>query len=141
MTRIFWDTMLFIYLIDGHPEFSDQVNYLLERSLERDDHLYTSHLAMAEVLAGAAKSVFPEKARKIREMMNEAGFRFLPFDGGCVEIFGQLRSKERLKIADAMHLACAANAGMNLVMTGDKDLTKIKVPGIHFIADFNSPIL
>jgi predicted nucleic acid-binding protein len=141
MSRIFWDTMLFIYLIDGHPEFSEQVNYLLERSLEREDSLYTSHLAMGEVLAGAAKSPYPAKARKIRDMVTEAGFKFLSFDGGCVEVFGQLRSKQRLKIADAIHLACAASAGMDLVMTGDKDLTKVKVPGIHFIANFKSPIL
>lgn len=141
MSRIFWDTMLFIYLVDGHPEFSEQVNYLLDRSIDRGDELYTSHLAMGEVLAGAAKSVFPEKALRIRETMAEIGFQYLPFAGGCVDLFTGLRARERLPVADAIHLACAASAGMDLVLTGDKDLTRIKVPGIHFIADFKTGIL
>jgi predicted nucleic acid-binding protein len=46
-----------------------------------------------------------------------------------------------LKIADAIHLACAASAGIDLFLTGDKQLTKLDIPGIQFIAEFNTPIL
>jgi hypothetical protein len=38
-------------------------------------------------------------------------------------------------------LACAASAGVDLYLTGDKQLVKLDVPGIQFIADFNAPIL
>ena len=69
------------------------------------------------------------------------GFSLLPFDGGAVAPFSILRAKERLKIADSIHLACAASAGIDLFLTGDKQLTRLDVPGIQFIADFNSPIL
>jgi len=65
----------------------------------------------------------------------------LPFDKGAVEPFGRLRGEQKLKIADAIHLACAASAGIDLFLTGDKQLLKIDVPGIQFIADFNSTIL
>jgi predicted nucleic acid-binding protein len=46
-----------------------------------------------------------------------------------------------LKIADSIHLACAASAGVDLYLTGDTQLFKLDVAGIQFIADFNSPIL
>jgi predicted nucleic acid-binding protein len=68
------------------------------------------------------------------------GFTYLPFDAGAVEPFSKLRSKQKVKIADAIHLACAASAGIDLFLTGDKQLTKLDVPGIQFIVDFNVPV-
>jgi predicted nucleic acid-binding protein len=46
-----------------------------------------------------------------------------------------------LKIVDSIHLACAASAGIDLFLTGDKQLARLDVPGIQFTADFNTPIL
>jgi predicted nucleic acid-binding protein len=92
-------------------------------------------------MAGAAKSPHPQKAAVIKTNLEEVGFSFLPFDGGAVAPFAQLRAIQRLKIADAIHLACAASAGIDLFLTGDKQLLKLDVPGIQFIADFNTPIL
>ena len=77
----------------------------------------------------------------MREIVREMGFTCLPFDEGAVAPFSRLRAKERLKIADAIHLACAASAGIDLFLTGDKQLTKLDIPGIQFIAEFNTPIL
>jgi predicted nucleic acid-binding protein len=54
--------------------------------------------------------------------------------------FSLLRGREKLKVADAVHLACAASAGIDLYLTGDTQLFRLDVPGIQFIADFNSSI-
>jgi hypothetical protein len=40
-----------------------------------------------------------------------------------------------------MNLACAASARVDLFLTGDKQLMKLNVPGIQFIADFENPII
>jgi predicted nucleic acid-binding protein len=141
MSRIFWDTMLFIYLLDDHPTFGPRARHLLERSYRRGDSLYTSYLALGEVMAGAEKSPDPQKALAVRETIWEMGFSCLPFDEGAVAPFGRLRAKERLKVADAIHLACAASAGIDLFLTGDEQLVKLDVPGIQFIADFFTPVL
>jgi len=141
MSRIFWDTMLFIYLLDDHPTFGPRARHLLERSYRRGDSLYTSYLALGEVMAGAEKSPDPQKALAVLETIWEMGFSCLPFDEGAVAPFGRLRAKERLKVADAIHLACAASAGIDLFLTGDEQLVKLDVPGIQFIADFFTPVL
>lgn len=141
MSRIFWDSMMCIYLLDDHPIFAPRVRQLLERAFKRDDALFTSYLALGEVLAGAEKSPDQGKARMVQQILNEMGFSYLAFDQGAVTPFGHLRAKERIKIADAIHLACAASAGIDLFLTGDKQLVKLDVPGIQFIADFNTPIL
>jgi predicted nucleic acid-binding protein len=141
MSRIFWDTMLLIYLLEGNPTYSQRAEELLARARRRGDSLYTSHLALGEIMAGVERFDQPVKATAVRETLNEMGFRFLPFDAGAVRPFSLLRGREKLKIADAIHLACAASAGIDLFLTGDKQLVKLDVLGIQFIADFNTPVL
>jgi predicted nucleic acid-binding protein len=141
MSRIFWDSMLFIYLLEDHPAYSTRATQLLDRAYKRGDTLYTSFLALGEVMAGTEKSQNPQKGQAVREIVREMGFICLPFDEGAVAPFSKLRSKEKVRIADSIHLACAASAGIDLFLTGDKQLIKLDVPGIQFIADFNTPIL
>jgi len=141
VSRICWDTMLFIYLLEGHPAHSARVRHLLARSYERGDSLYCSYLALGEMMAGADPSADSQKQAVIQSTLREMGFHFLPFDEGAVLTFSRLRAKEKLKVADAIHLACAASAGIDLLLTGDKQLLKLHVPGIQFIADFHTPLL
>ena len=141
MSRIYWDTMPFIYLLEDHPVFAPRTRQLLERAYRRGDLLFTSYLALGEMMAGAEKSPNPKTAATVAEIIREMGFSFLPFDGGSVVPFSELRSKQKLKIGDAIHLACAASAGIDLYLTADTQLFRLDVPGIQFIADFNSPIL
>jgi predicted nucleic acid-binding protein len=139
LSRIYWDSMLLIHLLEGNPAYSERVQHLLQRSFERGDSLHTSFLAYGEVMAGAIDS--EEKSELIRRAMEEMGFRYLPFDEGAVRPFSWLRAKKKLKAADAIHLASAASAGIDLFLTGDKQLIGLDVPGIQFIADFNTPLL
>ena len=141
MSRIFWDSMLAIYLLEDHPQFAPRVLEILERSMKRNDLLFTSYVALGEILAGAAKSPKPEKTKQVKAIMDEIGFSYLPFDSGAVEPFSHLRSKHKLKVADCIHLACASSAGIDLFLTGDKQLLKLDVPGIQFVADLSTPIL
>lgn len=133
--------MLLIYLLDSHPKYSRRVTQLLENSYRRDDQLFTSCVGLGEVMAGAAKSRVPTTAANIRSAIDEMGFSYLPFAESAVAAFSELRSIHRVKTADAIHLACAAAAGIDLFLTGDEKLTKLYVPGINFIADFETPIL
>jgi len=141
MSRIFWDSMLFAYLLDSHPQYAPRVQDILERSTGRGDSLFTSYLVLGELVAGAEQSSDSTKRHAVQRKLEGMGFRFLPFDAGTVMPFGRLRARTKTKVADAIHLACAASAGMDLFLTGDKQLLRLDVPGIHFIADFNSSIL
>lgn len=141
MRKIFWDTMLFIYLLEGNEKYAKRCTHLLEQSWSRGDALYTSHLALGELLVGAKMHQGGDETQKVRSMLQEMGFRYLPFQDAEVETFASLRVTHKLKVADAIHLASAASAGMDLFLTGDKQLMKLHVPGINFIADFDTPLL
>jgi predicted nucleic acid-binding protein len=69
------------------------------------------------------------------------GFSYLPFDDRAVRPFSALRAHTRLKIADSIHLACASAAGIDLFLTGDQQLVGLHVPGVQFVADFNTQII
>jgi predicted nucleic acid-binding protein len=133
--------MLLIYLLEGNPAFRPRAEALLARSRARGDSLFTTCLAVGELMAGVARFDNPVKASTVRRTLDEIGFRYLPFDAGSMRQFGLLRGRDKLKIADAIHLACAASAGIDLFLTGDTQLTRLDVPGIQFIAEFNTPIL
>lgn len=139
MTRVFWDTMLFVYLLEGNKDYFKQVRFVLKRSYDRGDQLFTSCLAVGEVMAGGPN--MSPAAQSAREVIQEMGFTFLPFDETCMETFSRLRSVSKIKAPDAIHLACAGAAGIDLFLTGDKALLRKRpmVPGIQFIADFEHP--
>jgi predicted nucleic acid-binding protein len=141
MSRIYWDTMLFVYLLEGHPHFASQVQDTLAQSYRRGDTLLTSYLALGEVMAGAAGD--RSRSEAARSTIVDMGFSFLPFDAACVPAFSRLRSEMRLKAPDSIHLACAAAAGVDMFLTGDTQLLKRKVhvPGIHFITNFELSVL
>ncbi|QEE29932.1 type II toxin-antitoxin system VapC family toxin [Terriglobus albidus] len=138
MSRIYWDSMLFIYLFQDDAEFGDRVAYLRKRSMERGDELCTSHLALGEILAGAYRDKDEETARAIREGMRVAGIRLLSFDERAVDIFARIRADHRTSAADTIHLAAAAVEKVDLFLTGDKKLQKLHIPGIQFISDFTT---
>ncbi len=64
MSRVYWDTMLFIYLLENNRQFNPRVEAIFDRMLDRGDSLYTSYLSLGEVLAGAQDSA--QKANTIR---------------------------------------------------------------------------
>lgn len=139
MRRIFWDTMLLIYLLEGDPTYRRRIQQLLDSSYARGDRLLTGCLAIGEVMVGGFRAG-DEEAASLKSDLAQLGFEYLPFDESAIDIFARLRS-QKIKIADAIHLACAGSAGVDLFLTGDRKLWKVHVPGIHFIVDFESPII
>jgi predicted nucleic acid-binding protein len=141
VTKVFWDAMLFIYLFQGDPTFGPRVAELRKKSLERGDELYTSALAVGEVLAGAYRDKTEAEAARIRIAIVKAGVRILPFDGNALDVFARTRAKHKTTAADTIHLACAAVAGIDLFLTNDRQLRKLHIPGIKFIAGLDTNLL
>jgi predicted nucleic acid-binding protein len=138
MSRVFWDSMLFIYVVEDDPKYAPVVRDLLGRCFRRGDTLYTSHLSIAETLVGVPPG--SEKELQFLATLQSMGFNFLEFGWRAVEPFRRLRREFGLKPPDSMHLACAAAIQTDIFLTGDVQLLKkrLHVPGIQFIADFES---
>ncbi|MGA8144556.1 MAG: PIN domain-containing protein [Candidatus Acidiferrales bacterium] len=132
MSRVFWDTNLFIYLFEGHGSFSRQVTALRQAMLTRGDQLITSAFTLGEILVKPAEQGDEELSRKYVESITATSL-ILPFDGKCARIYASLRCDRSLKPPDAIQLACAAEFGVDLFITNDARLHTKRVQGIQFI--------
>lgn len=132
MSRIFWDTNLFIYLLEDEGELADQVVALRQRMIERKDELLTSALTVGEILVkplGAGD----ERLVRVYERAITDSATVLPFDQPAAAAYAAVRQTRSIQPADAIQLACAAAAGVDLFITNDQRLSRQVVPGIHFI--------
>lgn len=140
MTRIYWDAMLFIYWIEGRHEYVARIDRILARMEARGDRLCSSAFGIGEVLAGALKSGDRNLAETIRTTMRPPHVELLPFDAAAAERYADVRARYRTSAPDAIHLACAAAAGVDLFLTNDTRLTRLDMPGIRFIAGLDASL-
>ncbi len=141
MSRIYWDTMLFVYWIEDHPRYARTVRRLLETMRSRHDQLCTSTFAVGETLVGPYKYGSPEVSRTIRELFQPPLVEVIPYTLETADFYADIRAKHRVSAADAIHLACAAQAGIDLFLTNDDALIGKVIPGIQFIAGLDSNVL
>lgn len=134
MSRIYWDSMLFIYWIESHPAYAPRVDFIFQSMQDRGDALCASYLSLGEVLVGPLKGNRADIGMKVEQFFDSGLVQMLPFDRGAAAKFASLRATAKVTPADAMHLACAAAAGVDLFLTHDGRLPKLRVQGIQFIA-------
>jgi predicted nucleic acid-binding protein len=141
VSRIYWDTMLFIYWLEDHPQFGDRVGKIHARMKERNDQLITGAFTFGEVLAGLYPRAAAELLHEVRDSLERAVSEVIPFTLETADHYAQIRGKLGVTPADAIHLACAADAGADMFITNDKRLLGKIVPGIQFIASLDTALI
>lgn len=140
MSRIYWDTMVFIYWLEDHPEFAKRVDAIHSRMEQRRDQLITGAFTFGEVLAGAYRKGAPQLAEEARRLLLSVVEEVVPFTVETADRYAQIRATPGITPADAIHLASAAQAGTDLFLTNDKTLLGKIVPGIQFIAALDTQL-
>ena len=138
MSRVYWDTMLFIYWLEDHPVFAKRVDTIRSRMEERHDQLITSTFTFGEVLAGAYRKGVPHLAAQSRGLLLGVVSEVVPFTMEAADHYARIRGAMGIAPADAIHLACAAQSDTDLFLTNDKHLVGKIIPGIQFIASLDT---
>jgi uncharacterized protein len=142
VSRIYWDTMLFIYWLEEDPQFGKRVDAIWSRMQERNDQLITGALALGEVFAGAyQRGASKERIQEVKAALEHSVSAVIPFTAETADVYGRIKGSMKIPSADAIHLACAATAGTDLFLTNDKNLVGKVIPGIQFIAGLDSNII
>jgi len=141
MSRVYWDSMLFIYWLEDHPQYAKQVDAIHSRMKQRQDRLITGAFTFGEVLAGTYRKGRGELADQFRTLLRSVVAEIVPFTVETAEHYARIRGALGTTPADAIHLASAAQGGTDLFLTNDKSLVGKIVPGIQFIAMFDTQIL
>lgn len=132
MSRVFWDTNIFIYLFENYGELSERAADLRSKMLVRADRLLTSALTLGEILVRPTEQHDLELCRKYEEAILATSI-VLPFDTKAAKNYATLRCDRSLRASDALQLACASAAGVDLFVTNDARLQSKRVEGIQFI--------
>ena len=138
MSRIYWDSMLFIYWLDDNPLFAKRVAAIHTRMRERKDELITSAVTLGEVLAGAYRKASASRVDEIRTALLSLLSEVVPFTVETADHYARIRGSTNIASPDAIHLACAATAKTDLFLTNDKSLLGKIIPGIQFIAGLDT---
>lgn len=133
MSKVFFDTNLFIYMFEGLEPNRSRMLEIRKRMLDRGDRIVTSAMTLGEVMVRPTKlgqaSLIEQYDRAIRSTA-----QIITFDAAVAWRYASLRATHTLRNADAIQLACAAHYGVDLFITNDKHLHRLDVPGIGFIA-------
>jgi predicted nucleic acid-binding protein len=133
MSRIFWDTNLFIYLFEDYGALSKATTELRKKMLARGDQLLTSTLTLGEILVKPVERGDMALCAKYEAAITTSAV-VLPFDTKAAKVYASLRCDRALRAPDAVQLACGAAAGIDLFVTNDHRLHGRQVDGIQFIA-------
>ncbi len=140
MSRVYWDSMLFIYWLEDNSQYAQRVDAIRSRMDERHDQLITGAFTFGEVLAGAYRKGAAERAAEMRSFLRNAVEEIVPFTLETSGHYARIRGTPGITSADAVHLACAAQAGTDLFLTHDQRLVGKIVPGIQFIASLETQL-
>lgn len=138
MSRIYWDSMLFIYWLDDNPHFAKRVASIHARMSERGDELITSAVTVGEVLAGVYRKGPMSRVDEVRNAFVSLLSEVVPFTADTADHYARIRGGLKIASPDAIQLACAASAGTDLFLTNDKNLLGKIIPGIQFIASLET---
>lgn len=140
MSRIYWDSMLFVYWLEDNPQFAKRVAAIHSKMKERGDQLVTGAFTFGEVLAGAYRAGAARVADQSRRLLQHVISEVIPFTLETSEHYARIRGSIGVAPADSIHLACAAQANTDLFLTNDKRLAGKFIPGIQFIATLDTQL-
>jgi predicted nucleic acid-binding protein len=139
VSRIFWDTNLFIYFFEQHPTYAKLIARLRTKMNQRGDDLVTSWMTVGEVQVQPRLAGNPSLGINLRNSITETA-RIVDFNKQASEHYVEIRATTKVKGPDAIQLACAASSGVELFVTNDAALQKVRVDGIHFIVSIETAL-
>ena len=137
MTYSFFDTNLFIYQWERHPHYLKPVRELRHKMSNAGIGLVTSTMTLGEVMCKPKQAGNEALAQQYKAALQQIA-TIVSFDVRAAEFYAQIRADHRIKHPDAVQLACAAAHGVELFITNDAELGKLRIPGIHFIVSITT---
>jgi predicted nucleic acid-binding protein len=123
--------------LEGNPIFGPKVHKILNRIVSRGDALSTSVFSIGEILTGPRRRGSTSGVDAVKQYFLSGAVEILPFTEATADRYSVIRSANKVSQADGIHLAAAAEAGVDVFVTNDVDLRKLSIPGIKFFADLD----
>lgn len=117
--RIYVDTNIWIYFLEGHPTFAPQVRALFTAADKSSAVLCTSEMTIAECLLKPARERDQKKIESYETLFSDGAIDILPMDGALARRAALAAGVLGLKLLDAIHYVSAREDGCSYFLTGD----------------------
>ena len=121
---IAFDSNVFIYVLDEHPEFFASSRDALNKAATEPTVI--SALVYTETLSKLSGQTFKESLQWLNLICQRGQITVMPIDINLATLAAQLRSSHKqLKTPDAIHLATAIAKNAGTLFTNDRKLANI----------------
>lgn len=119
--RVYLDSVLVIYLVEQSPQFARSVeNWLLSHPCD----IVSSELGRMECLVLPVRNNDAARITEFENFFQTRVAELVPLGRAVFERATQIRAHSRFKTPDSIHLAAAVEAGCDLFLTNDQQLTQ-----------------
>ena len=125
--RIYLDSCILIYLLEGNEELSSEVERALLTSDASGDEACYSDLTRLECRVGPLRSGAADLLERYDELFSSAAFSRLAIDSAVFDRATHLRAREGWKTPDSLHVAAALAGDCREFWTNDDRLAKSSV--------------
>lgn len=118
--RVYLDTNIFIYGIEGFERFEDEVGALFSAVDRGNIEAATSELTLAEALVKPFEEGNMTHQQIYQEtLQSRASFHLVPVNRPLLVESARLRAATGLRLPDAIHLAAAQEVECSTLLTND----------------------
>lgn len=129
--RVYLDTNLFIYALEGFPQYADRISKLFAAIDRGVLSAVTSELTLAESLVKPFMDNDLHRQTLYQEVIQHSEILAVaPVSRDILIEAARLRSISSLRLPDAIHLATALAAGCTSFVTNDKKISAVSGIGI-----------
>ena len=130
--RVYIDTNIFIYFLDGQEPFLSMVYPFLEALINGEIIGYTGDAVIAETMVQPYKLGNIAMIEQFKAFFAQDDFlTILPHDDKAFDLAAKLSGTKGMKLVDSLHMATALQAGCDYLITHDKGIKP--VDGIRIV--------
>ncbi len=128
---ILLDTVIYIYFLEDDGARGEQAMALFRRIESGDITALASNLVFTELLVPLYRDKQVSEANRLSTLLaNFPNMEFLPIDKTIAISAARLRARYQLRTPDALHAATAISAGVDGMLTNDRQLERLQSEGL-----------
>jgi predicted nucleic acid-binding protein len=121
---VYLDTNCVIYFVERNSAWFPMVVARIMQLWTAKDELAVGDLTRAECLVGPLKNANTTLEASYRAFFADPDIKVLPMTAAICERAARIRAAHGISLADALHLATAAEHGCGLFLTNDAKLAR-----------------
>lgn len=139
-TKVYLDTNIWIYALEGHPAFVQDLTQLFQ-SIDRGNlSVVSSELSLAEVLVKPFQNQDLAQQTTYKQLIiNSQNLTVIPVNRQVLIEAAQLRASINIKLPDAIHAATALLTQCSTFLTNDQHFRSVPELSVILLSEINSP--